>query len=172
MLQHRQSLLHWKYCGDIVDHRLAALVRCGSSPKATPLVAAASVFRKFERGHRNRFRTKSEQHHAGGALLGRIIWPVRCSARPPRVRMTSFRLAATENYGMFDARKLFIGAVCAIVCATANLCASNAAAQTIDLSLNVLYSSPSDVNSGGTWLLVAKSSNFGIAGLSDTRNRH
>jgi hypothetical protein len=80
--------------------------------------------------------------------------------------MTSFRLAATENYGMFGARKFFIGAMCAIVCATANLCASNAAAQTIDLSLNVLYSSPSDVNSGGTWLLVAKSSNFGIAGLT------
>jgi hypothetical protein len=41
-----------------------------------------------------------------------------------------------------------------------------AEAQTIDLSLNVFYSSPSDVNSGGTWLLVAKSSNFGIAGLT------
>jgi hypothetical protein len=67
MLQHRQSLLHWRYCGDIVGHRLGALVRHGGSPNATQLVAA-SVLRKFEHGHRNRFRTKSERHHAGGAL--------------------------------------------------------------------------------------------------------
>src|SRR3954447_4936553 len=67
---------------------------------------------------------------------------------------------------MFRARNLFIGAACAIVCAAANLWPAIAQAQTIDLSLNVLYSSPSDVNSGGTWLLVAKSSNFGIAGLT------
>jgi hypothetical protein len=31
--------------------------------------------------------------------------------------------------------------------------------------LNVLYNSPSNINSGGNWLLAAKSSNFGIAGL-------
>lgn len=37
-------------------------------------------------------------------------------------------------------------------------------AQTIDLSLNVLYSTASDINSGGIWELVAKTSNFGLAG--------
>lgn len=38
-------------------------------------------------------------------------------------------------------------------------------AQSIDLSLNVFYNSPTDVNSGGVWELVAKASNFGLAGL-------
>lgn len=38
-------------------------------------------------------------------------------------------------------------------------------AQTIDLSLNVFYSTATDANSGGTWELVAKASNFGLAGL-------
>lgn len=37
--------------------------------------------------------------------------------------------------------------------------------QTIDLSLNVFYTTPSNINSGGTWDLVAKASNFGLAGL-------
>src|SRR4051812_1994508 len=67
---------------------------------------------------------------------------------------------------MFRARNLFIGTACAIVCAAANLWPASAEAQTIDLSLNVFYSSPSDVNSAGTWSLSAKSSNFGIAGLT------
>lgn len=39
-------------------------------------------------------------------------------------------------------------------------------AQNIDVSMNVFYSVPSDVNSGGTWELVAKSSHFGMAGVS------
>jgi hypothetical protein len=38
-------------------------------------------------------------------------------------------------------------------------------AQTIDLSLNVFYTNPANQNSGGTWELVGKSSNFGIAGI-------
>ena len=38
-------------------------------------------------------------------------------------------------------------------------------AQTIDLSLNVFYTTPSNQNSGGTWELVAKSTDFGIAGI-------
>jgi hypothetical protein len=39
-------------------------------------------------------------------------------------------------------------------------------AQSINLSLNLLYSDPTNSNSGGTWELTAKSSNFGIAGLA------
>jgi hypothetical protein len=46
------------------------------------------------------------------------------------------------------------------------LVAAPATAQTIDVSLNVFYSNPANVNSGGTWELVAKSGNFGIAGVS------
>jgi len=38
-------------------------------------------------------------------------------------------------------------------------------AQTIDLSLNVFYTDPASAASGGTWELVGKSTNFGIAGL-------
>jgi hypothetical protein len=43
--------------------------------------------------------------------------------------------------------------------------ASSARAQTVDLSLNVFYTNPTNINSGGTWELIAKSTNFGIAGL-------
>ncbi len=43
--------------------------------------------------------------------------------------------------------------------------ADNGHAQSIDLSLNVFYNTPTDVNSGGVWELVAKASNFGLAGL-------
>jgi hypothetical protein len=39
-------------------------------------------------------------------------------------------------------------------------------AQSINLSLNLLYSDPTNSNSGGTWQFVAKASNFGIAGIS------
>jgi hypothetical protein len=41
-----------------------------------------------------------------------------------------------------------------------------APAQTIDLSLNVYYTAPSNTTSGGTWELVAKSSHSGLSGLS------
>jgi hypothetical protein len=46
------------------------------------------------------------------------------------------------------------------------LTAPLASGHTIDVSLNVFYSNPTNVNSGGTWELVAKSSDSGIAGLS------
>jgi len=46
------------------------------------------------------------------------------------------------------------------------LLATPTCAQTIDLSLNVFYHDPGDINSGGTWTLVGKSSHFGIASLS------
>ena len=45
------------------------------------------------------------------------------------------------------------------------LAAAPAAAQEIDLSLNVLYASPINPNSGGTWQLVGKSSHFGIVAV-------
>jgi hypothetical protein len=41
-----------------------------------------------------------------------------------------------------------------------------AIAQQIDLSLNVLYSSPGNPNSGGTWQLVGKSSHSGIVAVN------
>ncbi|MCI0333412.1 MAG: hypothetical protein L0228_09335 [Planctomycetes bacterium] len=46
------------------------------------------------------------------------------------------------------------------------LIAPAARSQTIDVSLNVHYAVPSDVTSGGTWQIVAKSSHAGIAGLN------
>ena len=52
--------------------------------------------------------------------------------------------------------------------ALATLFAAASSAQTINLSLNVFYTTPTNVASGGTWELVAKSSNpgtFGIAGI-------
>jgi hypothetical protein len=66
---------------------------------------------------------------------------------------------------MFSARSFVVIAASSLACGCAFFQPSTATAQTIDLSLNVLYSNPSNVNSGGTWQLVAKSSNFGIAGL-------
>jgi hypothetical protein len=43
--------------------------------------------------------------------------------------------------------------------------ASSALAQTVNFSLNVFYTNPTNTASGGTWELVAKSSDFGIAGV-------
>ncbi len=43
--------------------------------------------------------------------------------------------------------------------------AGEARGQAIELSLNVFYSTPTNVNSGGVWELVAKASNFGLSGL-------
>jgi hypothetical protein len=71
-----------------------------------------------------------------------------------------------RRFGMLSARSLKAAtAFLSLACAWSVLQASMATAQTIDLSLNVFYSTPSDTNSGGTWVLVAKSTNFGIAGL-------
>jgi hypothetical protein len=50
-------------------------------------------------------------------------------------------------------------------CALLALGTSAASAQTVDLSLNVFYSNPANINSGGSWQLVGKSTNFGIAGV-------
>ncbi len=49
--------------------------------------------------------------------------------------------------------------LCTVVLAT------SASAAVIDASLNVIYNNPSNVNSGGTWHVVAKSDGSGIAGL-------
>lgn len=52
----------------------------------------------------------------------------------------------------------------ALICA---LCVSSvAAAQTVDLSLNLDFDTPGDLNSGGTWLAVATADEFGLAGIS------
>jgi hypothetical protein len=53
-----------------------------------------------------------------------------------------------------------------VSCALGWLLAAAAPAQTIDISLNVHYTTPGDIDSGGTWEVVAKSTNFGIANLS------
>jgi hypothetical protein len=50
--------------------------------------------------------------------------------------------------------------------ALATFIATAGSAQTIDLSLNVFYTIPSDIGSGGTWELVAKSSGAGTFGIS------
>jgi hypothetical protein len=52
-------------------------------------------------------------------------------------------------------------------CALALVLTTPTHGQTIDLSLNVLYADPGDIQSGGTWELVAKTSagNFGIFSL-------
>lgn len=57
--------------------------------------------------------------------------------------------------------RLFLGA---LICA---LAASNfAVAQNVDLSLNLDFDTPGDLNSGGTWLAVATADEFGLAGIS------
>lgn len=67
---------------------------------------------------------------------------------------------------MSGARNFLLIALCFAVAALAFFAPAATRAQTIDLSLNVFYTTPSNANSGGTWELVAKSSNFGIAGLT------
>jgi hypothetical protein len=66
---------------------------------------------------------------------------------------------------MFGDRSFVLAATCVFIGALASLRPAAVQAQTIDLSLNVFYTTPSNINSGGTWELVAKSSNFGISGL-------
>jgi hypothetical protein len=72
---------------------------------------------------------------------------------------------ATEKIGMFNASSMIRTPACIASCALAMLLASAASAQTIDVSLNVFYADPANINSGGTWEIVAKSSHFGIASL-------
>lgn len=68
---------------------------------------------------------------------------------------------------MFAASSRLRIAAALSACALASLFAAASSAQTIDLSLNVFYSTPSNAASGGTWELVAKSSpgTFGISGV-------
>ncbi|MEM6330953.1 MAG: hypothetical protein AAF790_11975 [Planctomycetota bacterium] len=56
----------------------------------------------------------------------------------------------------------------AVVCTLPLLGAGPAQAQQIDLSLNLFYNSPSDVDSGGTWEVVARANadSFGIQSLA------
>lgn len=53
----------------------------------------------------------------------------------------------------------------AVAVSSAWLAAPAAFAQQIDLSLNVIYNDPAIPDSGGTWSLSAKTSNFGLASL-------
>jgi hypothetical protein len=52
-----------------------------------------------------------------------------------------------------------------LACALAVISAQQVPAATLDLSLNVYYSNPSNPASNGTWQLFAKSSDFGIASV-------
>jgi hypothetical protein len=58
-----------------------------------------------------------------------------------------------------------------VASALATLFAAAAPAQSIDFSLNVFYATPSNSASGGTWELVAKSSNPGTFGISGITTR-
>jgi hypothetical protein len=71
----------------------------------------------------------------------------------------------SEIFGMLTASSCERRAASLLAAFFAVFMVSAASAQTINLSLNVFYSTPSNVNSGGTWELVAKSSDFGIAGV-------
>jgi hypothetical protein len=66
---------------------------------------------------------------------------------------------------MLGARSFVLAATCLCAWALLALTPAPASAQTVDLSLNVFYTSPGNLNSGGSWQLVGKSSNFGIAGI-------
>jgi hypothetical protein len=66
---------------------------------------------------------------------------------------------------MLGARSFVLAGTCLCACALLALGPSAASAQTVDLSLNVFYSNPTNINSGGSWQLVGKSTNFGIAGV-------
>jgi hypothetical protein len=68
---------------------------------------------------------------------------------------------------MFAASSRLRIAAALSACAMASLFAPASSAQSIDLSLNVFYTNPSNTSSGGTWELVAKSSpgTFGISGV-------
>jgi hypothetical protein len=71
---------------------------------------------------------------------------------------------------MFAASSRLRIAAALSACALAACSATTSLAQSIDFSLNVFYTTPSNVASGGTWELVAKSSpgptTFGIAGIN------
>jgi hypothetical protein len=84
---------------------------------------------------------------------------------------TRTSLRQRRNPGMFSASSLTRIASCLAVGALISLGLPVSQAQTIDVSLNVFYSNPSNLLSGGTWEVVAKSSTgggeyFGIAGIN------
>jgi hypothetical protein len=71
-----------------------------------------------------------------------------------------------ETHGMSSAPISRSRAVFFAACGLALLLAPRAQAQIINLSLNVYYENPSDTTSGGAWKLVARGTNFGIAGMN------
>jgi hypothetical protein len=70
-----------------------------------------------------------------------------------------------EKNSMFGAPSIVRWVAPFVACALAIIWAIPTAAATIDLSLNVYYTNQSTGNSGGTWELFAKSSDFGISGV-------
>lgn len=66
---------------------------------------------------------------------------------------------------MFGIRRITCAAMAMLVGVAVAWHPSRAQGQSIELSLNVFYSTATDANSGGVWELVAKASNFGLAGL-------
>jgi hypothetical protein len=76
-------------------------------------------------------------------------------------------LSGNGELGMFAASSRLRIAAALSACALASLFAAASSAQSIDLSLNIFYTTPSNAASGGTWELVAKSSpgTFGISGV-------
>jgi dockerin type I repeat protein len=81
------------------------------------------------------------------------------------------------EFGMLSASSFVRKAAALIICALAARVAPAVTPDTINLSLNVFYSTPTNTSSGGNWELVAKScqagpcGNFGIAGIT-TRIRN
>jgi hypothetical protein len=77
-------------------------------------------------------------------------------------------LSGNGELGMFAASSRLRIAAALSACTLASLFAAASSAQSIDLSLNVFYTTPSNNASGGTWELVAKSSpgTFGISGIN------
>src|SRR4051812_36344508 len=70
---------------------------------------------------------------------------------------------------MFAASSRLPIATAFVISALATLFAAASPAQSVNLSLNVFYTNPANAASGGTWELVAKSSNpgtFGISGIN------
>jgi hypothetical protein len=89
----------------------------------------------------------------------------RCIAVFAWGRAPSQFVFAIGDFGMLKASPRERRAISVLAAFFAVFVAATASAQTINLSLNVFYNSTSNANSGGTWELVGKSSDFGIAGL-------
>ena len=89
---------------------------------------------------------------------------VGCSRMKWRTSFSRISKTATSIYLRLPcALAQFASILCA--CFLALILSPAAPAQTINLSLNIFYNNQFNANSGGTWALVAKSSDFGIAGL-------